>query len=56
MANPVSKAMFMNRMKAYMNQIQQYSQNPQIGRALSTQTFSSQAPAVAAAPTAQSAP
>jgi hypothetical protein len=37
--NPDSVAILQKRAQFFMNQIQQYTQNPQIGRALSTQTF-----------------
>jgi hypothetical protein len=48
---PNSQKMLETRAKAYVAQIQQYQNNPQIGRALSTQTFSSKPPALAQAPT-----
>jgi len=48
---PNSQKMLEKRVQAYQAQIQQFQENPQIGRALSTQTFSpQQAPNQAAAP------
>jgi hypothetical protein len=48
---PISQKLLQNRVQAYMAQIQQFQQNPQIGRSLSTQTFSpTQAPNQASAP------
>lgn len=41
---PVVQEILKNRAEYYQNQIQQYTQNPQIGRALITQPFSNQAP------------
>lgn len=41
---PVVRQILQNRAEYYQNQIQQYTQNPQIGRALITQPFSNQAP------------
>jgi len=38
-ANPDSMQILQNRLKFYMDQIQQHTQNPIIGRALATQTF-----------------
>lgn len=39
MQNPDSVEMLKNRIKYFENQVQQYTQNPAIGRALATQTF-----------------
>jgi hypothetical protein len=39
MANPDTQQILMNRAQFFMNQIQQYQQNPGIGRALQTRTF-----------------
>jgi hypothetical protein len=47
---PNSQKMLENRAKAYQAQIQQFQENPQIGRSLSTQTFSNKAPTQATAP------
>jgi hypothetical protein len=41
---PVVQEILKNRAEYYQNQIQQYTQNPQIGRSLITQPFSNQAP------------
>jgi hypothetical protein len=46
---PNSQKMLETRVKAYQAQIQQFQENPQIGRALSTQSFSSAAPTVTTA-------
>lgn len=43
----ITSALVKNRVKFHMNQIQQYQQNPQIGRMLSTQTFNKNAPVAA---------
>jgi hypothetical protein len=48
---PISQKMLQNRVQAYMAQVQQFTENPQIGRSLSTQTFApTQAPQQALAP------
>jgi len=48
-----SKALIQNRMKFFQAQIQQYEQNPMIGRSLSTKTFQPQmAPELSALPAA----
>lgn len=39
MGDPDLLALFENRMEFHQNQLQQYGENPQIGRAVSTQTF-----------------
>jgi hypothetical protein len=45
MSDPVAKERLKNRIAYFQNQITQFQQNPQIGRALSTSTFNSkQAP------------
>jgi hypothetical protein len=46
---PASQKMLETRVNAYKAQIQQFTENPQIGRALSTQSFSSAAPTVTTA-------
>jgi hypothetical protein len=43
--DPIAQKLLQNRVEFFQNQIQQFQQNPQIGRALSTQTFApTQAP------------
>lgn len=45
MQNPVTKKLLENRVKFFMDQIQQTQLNPQIGRTLATQTFQPNQPA-----------
>lgn len=45
MSNPVTKKLIENRVKFFMDQIQQFTKNPQIGRTLATKTFDSSSPA-----------
>jgi hypothetical protein len=48
--NEVTQALFKNRIAFFMNQIQQYQKNPQIGREVSTKTFSNDAPSMTQLP------
>jgi hypothetical protein len=42
--DPVAQKRIQNRMEFFQNQIQQFQNNPQIGRTLTSQTFSPQQP------------
>jgi DNA-binding transcriptional MerR regulator len=52
MKKETSQKMLQTRVEAYQAQIQQYQENPKIGRALSTQSFNSKAPALQMTPAA----
>lgn len=48
--DPIAQKRLKNRVEFFQNQIQQYTANPAIGRALSTTTFGSNAPVVSQQP------